>query len=261
MNSTQSDIPVFERLRFILVETYHPGNVGAIARAMKTMGFTDLVLVNPHEANVRTHEEALAFASNANDVLAGARIVDSLDAALEGCNFAAALSARPRLFSPPIVTPRNFAERLTSESGLNAALVFGSERYGLPNEAIEKCHVLLNIPANPDYASLNIAQAVQVLAYECRHAALGDHLPETVVGFRGVPASVAEIEGMFAHLEAALITTGYLDPQNPKMLMQRLRRLFARSALETEEINILRGIARQIIRRQSHATGEDTPLE
>ena len=253
MNLPKTDIPadtsVFQRLRFVLVETYHPGNIGAVARAMKTMGFSDLVLVNPHQPEVATHEEALAFASNANDVLAGARIVSSLDEALAGCDFAAALSARPRLFSPPVVTPRGFASRIVAQPEQTAALVFGSERYGLPNEAIEKCQVLLNIPANPDYSSLNLAQAVQLLSYECRMAELGDTLPETEVGFKGKTASVEQIDGMIEHLEQALVAIHYMNPENPKMLMPRLRRMFARNGLEVEEINILRGIAKQILYR------------
>jgi len=252
MNSPQSDIPVFNRLRFVLVETYHPGNIGAIARAMKTMGFSDMVLVNPHQPDAATHEEAIAFASNANDILAGMRIAGSLDEALEGCNFAAALSARPRLFSPPILTPRALANRLVSDSGLNAALVFGSERYGLSNESIEKCNVLINIPANPDYSSLNIAQAVQVLAYECRIAELGDLLPESDVGYQGTAANIEQIDGMFAHLEEALIAINFLDADNPKKLMPRLRRLFSRGGLEVEEVNILRGIAKQMLYKQEH---------
>ena len=247
MNLPNPEIPVFQRLRFVLVETYHPGNIGSVARAMKTMGFSDLVLVNPHQPEVATHEEALAFASNANDVLAGARIVNSLDEALEGCDFAAALSARPRLFSPPVLTPRGFAARLVTPPAQTAALVFGSERYGLPNEMVEKCHVLINIPANPDYSSLNLAQAVQLLAYECRQAELGDALPETEVGFKGKTASVEQIDGMFEHLEQALVAINYMNPENPKMLMPRLRRLLARNGLEVEEINILRGIAKQIL--------------
>ncbi len=245
LNSTNS--PIFQRLRFVLVETYHPGNIGAVARAMKTMGFSDLVLVNPHQADVVRHEEALAFASSADDVLTNARIVDSLDEALEGCDFAAALSARPRVFSPPILTAREAANRLVGETNLRAALVFGSERYGLPNEAIEKCHALINIPANPEYSSLNIAQAVQLLAYECRLAELGDQLNETEIGYRGKPASVDQIDGMMEHFMEALVAINYLDPDNPKTLTSRLRRLFARNGLEMEEINILRGIAKQIL--------------
>lgn len=247
MNLTNPEIPVFQRLRFVLVETYHPGNIGSVARAMKTMGFSDLVLVNPHQPDVATHEEALAFASNANDVLTGARIVTSLDEALEGCDFAAALSARPRLFSPPVLTPRSFAARIVAQPAERAALVFGSERYGLPNEMVEKCHVLINIPANPDYSSLNLAQAVQLLAYECRQAELGDVLPETEVGFKGKTASVEQIDGMFEHLEQALVAINYMNPENPKMLMPRLRRMLSRNGLEVEEINILRGIAKQIL--------------
>ncbi len=247
MNSPQTDIPIFNRLRFVLVETFHPGNIGAVARAMKTMGFSDLVLVNPHQTDAATQGEATAFASNANDILANVRIVDSLDEALEGCNFAAALSARPRVFSPPVLTPRTLAHRLAGDSGLNAALVFGSERYGLPNEAIEKCNVLINIPANPDYSSLNLAQAAQVIAYECRTAALGDQLPETDVGFHGKAAEVDQIDGMFIHLEEALLAINFLDADNPKKLMPRLKRLFSRSGLEVEEVNILRGIAKQIL--------------
>ena len=247
MNSEKTDIPLFTRLRFVLVETYHPGNIGAVARAMKTMGFSDLVLVNPHQNDVIHHEEALAFASNANDVLQKARIVPSLEEALAGCDFAAALSARPRLFSPPVLTPREVAGRLIGQPECQAAFVLGSERYGLPNEAIEKCHVLVNIPSNPDYPSLNLAQAVQLLAYECRQAAVGDRLPETDVGFRGKPASVEQIDGMIDHFVEAMIAIDYLDPNNPKTLMPRLRRMFARNGLEMEEINILRGVAKQIL--------------
>ncbi|MBS1187747.1 MAG: methyltransferase [Burkholderiaceae bacterium] len=247
MNLPNTVMPVFSRLRIILVDTYHPGNVGSVARAMKTMGFSELVLVNPHNPQVTSHEEALAFASSADDVLANARIVTSLDQALEGCNFAAALSARPRVFSPPVLTARALAGRLVAEPELKVALMFGSERFGLPNEAIEKCNVLITIPANPDYSSLNLAQAVQLLAYECRQAELGDRLPETDVGFRGTAASVEQIDGMFAHLEQALVALGFLHADNPKKLMPRLRRLFSRAELETEEVNILRGIAKQIL--------------
>ena len=247
MKPPKDVIPIFSRLRFILIETYHPGNIGAVARAMKTMGFSDLVLVNPHNPDVSTHEEALAFASSADDVLAGARIVTTFNEAVEGCNFAAALSARPRVFSPPVLTARALAERVVAEPELNAALVFGSERYGLPNDIIEKCNVLINIPANPDYSSLNLAQAVQVLAYECRQTELGDHPQETEIGFRGETASVEQIDGMFAHLEEALLAIDFLHADNPKKLMSRLRRLYSRANLEAEEVNILRGIAKQIL--------------
>jgi tRNA/rRNA methyltransferase len=126
-------------------------------------------------------------------------------------------------------------------------MVFGSERYGLPNEIIEKCNVLINIPANPEYSSLNLAQAVQLLAYEARMAGCGEIAPVSQVGFQGVAASLDQIEGMYTHLEQALVAVEFLDPSNPKKLMPRLKRLFSRTQLETEEVNILRGIARQIM--------------
>src|SRR3569623_343289 len=249
---SSSHRPLFERLRFILVETSRPGNIGAAARAMKTMGFSELVLVNPRIADALVHEEAIAFASGAQDILSAARIVGSIEEALEGCNFAAALSARLREFSPPVVSPRALAMQLAGSAEVSAALVFGNERFGLPNEAVAKCNVLINIPANPDYSSLNLAQAVQVLAYECRMAGIDNSDEEettSIIGFRGTPADVAQIEGMYAHLEQALVASDFLDPANPKKLMPRLKRLFSRTHLETEEVNILRGIANQILRK------------
>jgi tRNA/rRNA methyltransferase len=250
MNTPLSPIPLFERLRFVLVETSRPGNIGAAARAMKTMGFSELVLVNPRVEGAVRHEEAVAFASGAQDVLSNARIVGSLDEALAGCNFVAAMSARLREFSPPLSQPRALAMQLATDTSLHAALVFGNERFGLSNEQVEKCNALLTVPANPDYSSLNLAQAVQVLAYECRVAELGEGRLPTTTGFQGELASAEQIEGMFVHLEKALVEIEFLDPAQPKKLMPRLRRLFARSALETEEVNILRGVANQILRKK-----------
>ncbi|MGV8892983.1 MAG: RNA methyltransferase [Burkholderiaceae bacterium] len=248
MNLQQINTSLFQRLRFILVETSRSGNIGSVARAMKTMGFSDLVLVNPRFANITQQDEAIAFASSAQDILSAAREVGSIEEALEECNFAAAVSARLREFSPPIVSPRNLASQLTADSSLNAALIFGNERFGLPNEIVEKCNVLINIPANPSYSSLNLAQAVQVLAYECRVAAIGDGVPSSSgIGFQGAAAGIAEIEGMYAHLEQALTAIGFLNPEHPKKLMPRLKRLFSRTQLETEEVNILRGIAKKIL--------------
>ena len=245
-------------LRFILVETSRPGNIGAAARAMKTMGFSDLVLVNPRFPDALQQDEAVAFASGAQDVLQSARIVGSIGEALEGCNFAAAVSARLREFSPPVWTPRKMAAELASNRQWQAALVLGNERFGLSNEIVTQCNVLINIPANPAYSSLNLAQAVQVLAYECRIAATDDGAVDnaavtpastapSVIGFHGTMADLNQIEGMYRHLEEALIEINFLDPASPKKLMPRLKRLFARSGLETEEVNILRGIARQIL--------------
>ena len=248
----------FDRVRFVLVETSRPGNVGAAARAMKTMGFHDLVLVKPRYEHVLMHEEAVAFASGAQDVLQQARVVDSLDEAIADCNVVAGLSARLREFSPPLMQPREFAASISAsmaastaaltaeESTLQAALVFGNERFGLSNEQVERCNVLLHVPTNPDYSSLNLAQAVQIMAYECRMATVSSTQMPSGIGFQGELAKAEQIEGLFMHLEQALIDIDFLDPTHPKKLMSRLRRLFSRSALETEEVNILRGIAQHI---------------
>ncbi len=248
---------MFQRLRFVLVETSRPGNIGSAARAMKTMGFSELVLVNPRHADPLNDEEAIALASGATDVLAAARIVGSLDEALAGCNFSVALSARLREFSPPLYEPRVLANRLASELAANdklqAALVFGNERFGLSNEQVEKCSAMVSVPANPVYSSLNLSQAVQVLAYECRMAALAADAVSAeapTIGFKGELASAEQVEGMFRHLEQALIEIEFLDPENPRKLMPRLRRLFSRTQLETEEVNILRGIATQLIEKR-----------
>jgi tRNA/rRNA methyltransferase len=253
MNLPQINTNLFKQLRFILVETSRAGNIGAVARAMKTMGFSDLVLVTPRFDNALQDPEAVAFASGAQDILEGARVVGSMAEALDGINFAAAVSARLREYSPPVLTPRQMAEQLAAQPELRAALIFGNERFGLPNELVEKCNVLINIPANPDYSSLNLSQAAQVLAYECRMAAL-DGAPSArqpagdanEIGFQGEAASVEQIEGMYQHLEQALVDIGFLDATNPRKLMPRLKRMFARAQLEKEEVNILRGIARHM---------------
>jgi len=259
MNPTQTDTsscsphirPLFTRLRFVLVETSRAGNIGSVARAMKTMGFTDLVLVAPKCADFTHDSEAVAFASGAGDVLTNARVVADIGAALEGCNFAAAVSARLREFSPPVWTPRAFAEHVGAAPELHAAIVFGNERVGLPNDIVERCNVLINIPANPDYSSLNLSQAAQVLAYEARMASVDGAVNMRGVGFQGDAASVTQIDGMYAHLEQALVAIGFLNADNPKKLMPRIKRMFARSGLELEEVNILRGIARAILKDES----------
>ncbi len=252
-----ADHPLFRQLRFVLVETSRAGNIGSAARAMKTMGFSELVLVNPRDADPLNDEEAIALASGATDVLAAARIVGSLDEALSGCQVSVALSARLREFSPPLHEPRALATQLAvalaANEQLQAALVFGNERFGLSNEQVEKCSAMVSVPANPAYSSMNLSQAVQVLAYECRMAALAlgtDAAEPSSTGFRGELASAEQVEGMFRHLEQALVEIEFLDPDNPRKLMPRLRRLFARTQLETEEVNILRGIATQLIEKR-----------
>ncbi|SAL37921.1 RNA methyltransferase TrmH, group 1 [Caballeronia peredens] len=241
----------FTSTRFILVEPSHPGNVGAAARALKTMGFARLVLVAPRVPDVKNEPEAIAMASGADDVLASAHVVDTLADALVGVHWSVALTARMREYGPPQMPPRALAERAREfvHHG-DIALVFGNERTGLSNADVERCSALAHIPANPAYSSLNLAQAVQVLAYELRIAFQASASPLAVVGTAAQnSASSDEIEGMYAHLEDALVALDFLDPANPKKLMSRVRRLFARAGLEREEVNIVRGIAKHILLR------------
>lgn len=249
MNLTETDTSLFQRLRFVLVEASHPGNVGAAARALKTMGFTNLVLVRPRYPDVLSHPDAIAFASGAQDILESARIVDTVEEALADCDLVAAVSARLREFSPPVVTPRELAESVAHRQGGDVAFIFGSERYGLPNEVVMNCQALINIPANPAYSSLNLAQAIQLLAYESR-VAMQLTVTDPQVGFQGQTASNEAVEGMYSHLEQALVAIDFIDPAHPKKLMPRLKRLFSRARLELEEVNILRGIAKKILDQQ-----------
>ncbi|BAG43967.1 tRNA/rRNA methyltransferase [Burkholderia multivorans ATCC 17616] len=240
----------FTSTRFVLVEPSHPGNVGAAARALKTMGFSRLVLVAPRVPHVQSDPEAVAMASGADDVLASAHVVSTLGEALSGVHWSIALTARTREYGPPRLAPRAAAAHACTqvESG-DIALVFGNERTGLANEHVEQCSALAHIPANPAYSSLNLAQAVQVLAYELRVAFLEQtsEPAQQPAADTGTLAQSDEIERMYLHLENALIALDFLDPRNPKKLMPRLRRLFARTGLEREEVNILRGIAKHIL--------------
>ena len=245
----------FTSTRFVLVEPSHPGNVGAAARALKTMGFARLVVVRPKIAHVHEDPEAIAMASGADDVLGNTHVVDSLDEALSGVHWSFALSARSREYGPPALTPRAAAHRaleLIAHGPNEIALVFGNERVGLSNADVERCSGIVHIPANPAYSSLNLAQAVQVLAYELRTAfqtqgpVAAPGLAEPQADASALAAS-EDIERMFVHLENALISIDFLDPAQPKKLMPRLRRLFARTGLEREEVHILRGIAKHIL--------------
>lgn len=259
----------FTSTRFVLVEPSHPGNVGAAARALKTMGFSRLVLVAPRLAHVQSDPEAIAMASGAEDVLASARIVPTIAEALTGVTWSVALTARMREYGPPQLAPREAATEARRHAlGGNIAFVFGNERTGLSNEHVERCSALAHIPANPAYSSLNLAQAVQVLAYELRMAYLyndSDSTVSTAIAKTEVrsEADVAarapndEVERMYVHLENALIALEFLDPANPKKLMSRLRRLFARAGLEREEVNILRGIAKHILLK-AHAKDDSS---
>ena len=235
-------------IRIVLVEPSHPGNIGAAARAMKTMCLDQLVLVRPARY---PHADARARASGALDVLDRARVTDSLDEALRGCAVVAGTSARRRELGPPALAPRECATRLlqTSNKG-DMALLFGRERTGLTNEEVERCHFLVRIPANPEYNSLNLAAAVQILAYEMLLAR--EATPAQVEG-ETVPATVEEMQGLYAHLESAAVASGFLDPQHPKHLMRRLRHLFNRAQPDAREINILRGLLNAL----QHSEPED----
>lgn len=232
-----------DNLRVVLCRPTHPGNIGAAARAMKTMGLSQLVLVNPKRF---PDPDADARASGAQDVLEQAQVVASLDDALAGTVLAAGLSARRRDLPHVQLDPRQAASLLTEEARRGpVALVFGTEMSGLTIEEIGKCRLLVSIPANPSYSSLNLAAAVQVMAYEIR-LALETAVPPR---FAPEPAAFEDIEELYRHLEQVLMEIGFLDPDNPRRLMQRLRRLFARSGLEKEEVNILRGVLNAVQKR------------
>ena len=232
-------------VRIVLSHTSHPGNIGAAARAMKTMGLDALYLINP---KLFPDKEAEARAAGAWDVLNTAKVCSSLDEALSGTVLAAAITARARDLSHEVFDSRQGAQELCNHARQHpVALVFGTEMSGLTTLEVSKCQMIVHIPANPDYSSLNLASAVQVMAYELRMVLPKiEHLPQPM----NVPASFDEIELFFRHLEQSMIDSGFLDPQEPKRLLQRMRRLFARTRLEKEEVNILRGILSALEKRR-----------
>jgi tRNA/rRNA methyltransferase len=226
----------FANIRVVLSHTTHPGNIGAAARAMKTMGLRHLYLINPRHF---PDPQAEAMAAGADDVLSNAVVCNSIDEALQGVVFTVAMTARLRDISMEVKTPREAMPLLLQQAVTQpVALLFGTEMSGLTNEEIGKAQMLVNIPADPDFSSLNIAAAVQVMAYELV-VATQNFLPSAAEVH---PARHEQVEGFFAHLEKTLFEIGFLTTQNPARLMQRLRRLYARARLEQEEINILRGI-------------------
>ncbi len=262
--------PLFQpRTRFVLIETSHAGNVGAVARAMKVMGFDDLVLVRPRWPDVLTRDEAVERASGATDILQRARSVATLDEALGGMTQLCATAMTPRDFGPPTRAPREHFDLLlkekllaqvvvgpegdfSSSTGLDltqpqgVAFLFGPERYGMANDDVYRCHVALSIPTDPAYGSLNLAAAVQLIAYDWREA-----LGARGWGFGVQPATAeptladaAQQAGMLAHWQQALVDIGFLDPAAPKKLMPRLAQLFNRAQPTVEEIHVLRGIAK-----------------
>jgi len=229
--------------RFVLIGTSHAGNVGAAARAIKVMGFGELVLVAPRFADVLQSPETAAMASGATDVLESARIVPTLADALHDVTYACATAMTPRDFGPPTHAPRAHLAELAGTAH-RVAFVFGSERYGMSNDDVYRCHACLSIPTAPGYGSLNLAQAIQLVAYEWRQALGGFE-----VAARTAPvehATLGAVDGALTHWRELLAEIGYFDPQVPRKLMPRLHQLLNRARVTAEEVHILRGIARQV---------------
>ena len=232
---------MLENIRIILVNTSHTGNIGSTARAMKTMGLSQLVLVDPVSA---PDGKASALAAGAGDVLANAITVATLEEAVADCGLVVGTSARSRTLSWPMLEPRECGEKLISEvPNYPVALVFGRENNGLTNEELQQCHFHVCIPANPEYSSLNLAAAVQTLCYEIRMAFLNKtRVPET----EGEYPLSEDLERFYSHLEQTLLKTNFIIPQHPGMVMTKLRRLYNRARPESQELNILRGILASI---------------
>jgi tRNA/rRNA methyltransferase len=242
-----------------LINTSHAGNVGAAARALKTMGFDDMVLVAPRWANVLRREETIQRASGANDVLDKCRIVETLDEALDGMTHLCATAMTARDFGPPTRAPREHLEAFAARNVAAAegdniidsidkgiAFLFGSERYGMKNEDVYRCHVALKIPTNPQFGSLNLASAIQLIAYEWQLIQSKNHyknLANTHVESKKM-ADANQIDGLLKHWEEMMLDIGYLNPDLPMKLMPRMQQIFNRAQLRDEEINILRGIAK-----------------
>lgn len=228
---------MLDNIRIILINTSHPGNIGATARAMKTMGLKKLFLVEP---KIFPHVNANEMASSALDVLMQATVVQTLDDALEGCGLVVGTSVRDRTIPWPKLLPRAFAELARSEAlKTPIAILFGREHSGLTNEELQRCHFHLSIPSHPEYSSLNIASAVQVIAYELYMASL-DKIPEPIWDYPY--ADFAAMTGFYEHLERVLIEIDFLNPNVPRQLMKRLQRLFNRARPDVMEMNILRGM-------------------
>lgn len=222
----------------VLSNTSHPGNIGATARAIKTMGLTSLYLVNP---KLFPHADASARASGADDVLATAQVCTTLEEATQDCRLVVGASARTRSIPCPVISPDECARRVCVESRQGrVAVVFGCEQSGLSNAEIDHCQFLVRIPTNPDFASLNLASAVQIIAYEILVAHEDGQTAEPTP--EHVPVSAGEMERFYIHLEQTLVELAFLDPANPRQLMRRLRRLYNRARPDENEVNILRGI-------------------
>jgi len=229
------------RIRIVLVQPSHSGNIGGCARAMKNMGLTRLVLVAPEEF---PGEEASARAAGADDVLAQAQVCATLDEAIADCHLVIGASARERRIAWPTLAPDEAARKVVAAAGQEVAVLFGRERTGLTNDELDRCQILVNIPANPEFSSLNLACAVQLIAYEIRCAAVtGAAATPTNAEMLGEPlATSAEIQRFYQHLDQVMVASGFLDPKNPRLLTRRVMRLFNRVEMTSNEVNILRGI-------------------
>lgn len=233
------------RLRIVLVGTQHPGNIGSAARAMKTMGLRGLVLVAPERF---PHQDAVAMAAGAGDVLDSARVVPDLATAVADCRLVLGCTARSRRIALDELLPREAAARAVATAaapaGTTAAVVFGRERTGLDNDELQLCHAAVTIPADPEYSSLNLAAAVQVLSYELRLAMLGprEALPAVPAPDGDVPASHAELEGFFAQLADTLDAIDFHKGRAPESALRKLRRIFLRAALDDRDVRLLRGV-------------------
>jgi tRNA (cytidine32/uridine32-2'-O)-methyltransferase len=241
-----------ERVRFVLVNTSHPGNIGSAARAIKTMGFGRLVLVAPTHF---PHEEADWLAAGAQDILTNACVVPTLDDAIADCHYVVGTSARGRRIPWPLQTPRESGDLAWAEvgQGHEVAFVFGREDRGLTNDELQRCHAHVHIPANPEYSALNIAMALQVVAYEVRMSALAA-LAGGAVSLHEwdmPPATDADMERLYVHWLSVMTEIGFLDPENPKQMPTRLRRLFGRIRPDQMEVNILRGFLTTVASRRS----------
>lgn len=241
-------------IRIVMIQTSHTGNIGAAARAMKVMGLSELYLVKPKSA---PDEQSVAMSSNATDILDNATIVDTLSEALTGCQLVVGTSARhERTLSWDIQDSRScgelIAKHASSQPNAKVAILFGRESSGLTNEELAVCQHLVHIPTNPDYSSLNIASAVQILAYECRLAAMNQEQTELTGNYKNTAntddewVSADDLESYFEHLTKVMIDVNFLDPDNPRYLIPRLRRLYSRSGITRSEMNILRGMLASI---------------
>ena len=242
-----------DNIKIVLVETSHTGNMGSAARAMKTMGLTNLCLVNPI---IKPDSQSISLAAGASDIIKQAQIFLSLEAAVADCSLVIGTSARPRSLQWPNLTPKECGEKIIAEACRHAqvALVFGRERVGLTNDELQKCHFHVSIPANPNYSSLNLAMSVQVLSYEIRMSLLSAQeasikLDEQDINEVHYPKD-EDIERFYQHLEQTLLQTGFINPHHPGQIMGRLRRLFTRARIEQQELNILRGILTSIDKKQ-----------